>query len=288
VVPDASRASDAIHLAVVNGAKVVVMAWAELWGYDNINDEIDMHYYYDDVMFVGAAGTCPGSDCPHMGTAMFPAAKGEVLAVTGAASNGSRPSNMYDVGDKWTAVTAYTDLATTGLYTSNLVNLAGSSGATGVVGGVAALVRSRYPTKTAWQTMDWLRATSGHNCAAPNAWRDLMINAFAAVGGFCSSRINGAALVEFYSTDPDGRYETYSVNLSGGVGPYSIRWMTGETTSSITQWFHPSQNGEQRHVWVEVQDLGSGDPVVRHETYVRVLDLTGGQGCTPVWPEISC
>jgi len=172
--------------------------------------------------------------------------------------------------------------------TSNIVNLSGSSGATGVVGGVAALVRSRYPTQTASWVVTRLRTTAGINCSAPIDWRSLMVNAFAAVGGFCPSRIQGATLVEFYSGDPDGRWETYSVSVSGGVGPYTVRWMTGETGTSISQWFHPSQDGEQRHIWVEMQDLGSGDPVVRNETYVRVLDLTGGSGCTPIPPAITC
>lgn len=291
VWPNTSRAAQAIHLAATTGlAKVIVMAWAEVNWYDNISNEIDAHFYQDDVVFVGAAGTCPwdSDSCPSPSSPMFPASKGEVLAVTGAAGDGSRPDKMYDVGDKWAAVTAYTDLATTGLGTTTIKNISGSSGATGVVGGIAALVRSRYPSESASWVMTRLRTTSGINCSAPVAWRNLMVHAFAAVGGFCPSRIMGATLAEFYSDDPDGRWETYSVSVSGGVGPYAVRWMTGETSTSIQQWFHPSQDGELRHIWVELQDLGSVDPAIRNEVYVRVLDLTGDEDCTPVPPAITC
>lgn len=58
--PDVENAGLAIHDAVVNGhARVVIMAWGEEHWYDNVANEITYHCYNDDVMFVGAAGTCP-------------------------------------------------------------------------------------------------------------------------------------------------------------------------------------------------------------------------------------
>lgn len=289
--PSVQAAALAIHIAATQGSKVVVMAWGELHWYDVISNEIDNHFYNDDVLFVGAAGTCIlGSACPNFNSAVFPSMKEEVLSVTGAATDGSRPTNMYDYGAK-SGVVAYTNLATTGLRTSTIVNLSGSSAATGVVGGVAALVRARYPSMTARQAMDQIIHTAGINCSAPSAWHDQMINAYAAVGGFCPLRMQGPRLVTFYSGESDTKDVTYYVTMSGGSGNYSVRWMTGETTTSITQSYHVSDAYlPQREVWVEVRDLGDSDPYQRTTAYVRVLDNTGqgGGGCTPVPPQFTC
>lgn len=183
--PIRGNANDAIDSVVAHGAKVVIMAWGMDTGSDLLSNTIDDAYYNRDVMFVGAAGTCPiGSYCPRMDSAVFPASKEEVLAATGANHDGSRPGDMFAYGGK-SGVLAYTNLATTGLQRSDLVNLAGSSAATGIVGGIATLVRAYNPQLTNRQAMDRLIRTSGSTCGAPHAWTEAMVNASAAVGGPC-------------------------------------------------------------------------------------------------------
>lgn len=124
-----------------------------------------------------------------MSTAVFPAEMEEVLAATGANGSGSRPGNMYDYGTK-SGVVAYTNLPTTGIGSNTIVNLAGSSASAGVVGGVAALVRARYLYMNNQAVMDRLISTSGGECAGLNgaAWRDAVVNAYAALGGICITR----------------------------------------------------------------------------------------------------
>lgn len=245
VIPSGGPAGNAIHWAATHGSRVIVMAWGfppgETSGY--VSDEIDYHYYNDGVVFVGAAGTCPaGSGCSHMESAIFPASKEEVLAVSGANHDGSRPGSMYDWGNK-SGIMAYTNLATTGLRRSDLVNLGGSSGATGIVGGIAALVRGRLPRLDPREIMDRLIQTSGGICGAPHSWRESMINASAAAGGPCVSYLWGPEV--YYSHDANYPSDNYPRDAwvlvarslssgvwAGGSGSYRVEWLAGREAIS--------------------------------------------------------
>jgi len=228
-----------------------------------------------------------------METAVFPAEMEEVLAVTGADSNGTRPSDMYDFGTK-SGVLAYTNLASTGLRTTTLQNISGSSGATGIIGGIATLVRSRYPAMTNRNVMDRLIATAGTTCGGNNmpAWRDALVNAYAALGGVCIDGTPiGPSQVIFYPGSRVDSVITYSVNVSQGLGPISIRWMTGETTSSIQVHFHPLQASSiPIYVYADIQDLGTSNPPFRKSMPVHVINNTGsgsgGGTCRP--PMLHC
>jgi hypothetical protein len=281
----------AIRLAGQSGAKVIEIAWSG--GGDFVDDEIDYWYYNHDVMFVGAAGTCPiGDSCTDMSSAVFPAAKGEVLAVTGAASDGTRPSGMFNYGSKG-GVLAYTNIAATGLHTSAIVGLGGSSGASAVVAGVAGLVRSHEPGLTNRQVMDRLLDTRGDHCwNPPPQFQNDMINAWAALGGLCvRPGPIGPQEVIFYPGSRSDSVITYSVQWSQGIGPVSVRWMTGETTLSIQVHFHPGDAGViPKQVYVDVQDLGTAYPPIRRAAAVRVINNTGSTGgggtCRP--PMLHC
>ncbi|MEP6765216.1 MAG: S8/S53 family peptidase [Gemmatimonadaceae bacterium] len=216
-----------------DSSRVVVMAWGFIPGYtpfsNLVSDAIDYHYYNRDVMFVGAAGTCPiGSSCPNMGSAVFPASKEEVLAVTAAGSDGTQPSNVYNYGSK-SGITAYTGLATVGLI-PGVLSIGGSSAATGFIGGAAALIRQRYPTLSARGVMDQLIQTSGSVCGAPLTWRESMVNVSAALGGPCILRFLGILTItdsletqDYYSLV----HKTGGMNAPmgiGGSGSYSAQW----------------------------------------------------------------
>jgi hypothetical protein len=242
--PQIDKAADAIANAVANGARVVVMAWGEFNFYDLVANLIAYFYYNGDVMFVGAAGTCPiGNSCPRMGSAVFPAELEEVLAVSGADADGTRPENMYDWGSK-SGVLAYTNLASTGMRTTAIVNVSGSSGATGLVGGVATLVRAKTPSLTNRQVMDRIIQTSGSLCGGPHAWRDDMVNASAAVGGPCVWRLVGPLgpffIANYYINDQSlgmnsvtgaAQFVTrhWANNaFAGGSGSYQFDWTFGD------------------------------------------------------------
>lgn len=118
VVTDEAAASSAIYYTAVYAfAKVMTLAWGTATGSQAISDAIDNAYYNYDVVLVGAAGTCWSGtdDCPGMGSAVFPASKGEVLAASGSNWNGTRPMDNFDWGSKIEGVLAYTRLATVGM-----------------------------------------------------------------------------------------------------------------------------------------------------------------------------
>jgi hypothetical protein len=230
-VPDEYDAQIAIQNAANGGSKVIIMAWGLLNGSTGVDNTIDYYYYQDDIVFVGAAGTCPiGGSCPQMNSAVFPASKGEVLAVAGAEHDGQKPNNMYDWGSKPEGVVAYTNLATTGNQTDDIVNLGGSSGATAFVGGAAALVRARYPSLTAGQIVERIVRTSV-SCAAAGAWRPL-INVSAAVGGPCVTAMEGAnEFFHNFNTELDFfvlvRRPAPDGFDFGGSGSYNAVWEIG-------------------------------------------------------------
>jgi hypothetical protein len=281
----------ALREAGQSGAKVIEIAWGGSSYF--MSDEIDYWYYNQDVTFVGAAGTCPfGDSCTDMSSAVFPASKGEVLAVTGAASDGTRPTGMFNYGSKG-GVLAYTNIAATGLHTSTIMALGGSSGASAVVAGVAGLIRSHEPWLTNRQVMDRLLNTRGDRCwNPPPQFQNDMINAWAALGGMCvPPGPVGPSQVIFYPGSRVDSVITYSVRVSQGVGPISFRWMTGETTSSIQVHFHPYQAGPLPiQVYADIQDLGTPYPPIRKAASVRVIDNTGSGGgggtCRP--PMLHC
>ena len=308
LISSSGWAATAIHLAAearrfgVSSAepRVVIMAWGQLSWSDVIANEIRTHHTRTtapngdvvrgtDVLFVGAAGTCAffghsicNSIAP-MSSAVFPASMAEVLAVTGAASDGQRPIKMYDFGTK-AGVVAYTNVATTGLDRPELTHLSGSSGATGVVGGIAALVRARNPGMSARQVMDRLISTAGFLCGSPPVWRDALVNASAAAGGACVSRVIGPTDVWLPPYDPYGS-ETATFFIeppSGGSGQFAIRWSNGGSGLSADYRIWAPQPGRMPPagqtpvypLWVEVRDLVTGTVDYR-EHRVRIQGWTG-------------
>ncbi len=237
VAPDNGVVSGVLVDSAANaGAKVIIMAFGfpphTNLGTSFLSDVIDYHHYVGDVLFVGAAGTCPiGNSCPQINTAVFPASKEEVLAVSGAGSDGARPNGMYNYGNK-SGILAYTGLATVGL-TSGLLSINGSSAATGFVGGAAALVRQRFPGLTARQAMNQLMSTTtGSQCGEAPAWRQSMVNVSAAVGGACVSGLKGP-FVHYTNTINSQEYSArvktaigYNAPPGGvgGSGSYSAQW----------------------------------------------------------------
>lgn len=242
VVPGELPAGDALLTAGLSGPKVIVMAWALLSYSTFVSDVIDYFHYTHDIMFVGAAGTCTGIGWCYGNdnTAMFPASKEEVLAVTGANHDGSRPE-VHDFGNK-SGVVAYTSLATVGL-TSGIVTIRGSSGATGFVAGAAALVRARNPSYSARQAMDAIMWSSGIRCGAPLAWRDAMINVSAAVGGACVSHMFGDITYYIHPWNlPSYSPVDYWVRtlrssaqfVPGGSGSYAPQWAARPEQEVVT------------------------------------------------------
>lgn len=279
---DEAAASAAVYyIGVYAHAKVITMAWGSLTGNSGISDTIDNLYYNYDVMFVGAAGTCWGGTgyCPNMGSAVFPASKGEVLAATGANWDGSRPTDNYDWGANFEGVLTYTTLATVGLGSGTASDLGGSSASTGVIAGVAALVRSRYPWLNAHDAMYRILNTDGAICRdPPPAWRPGMVNALAAVGGPCILQINGPTTINI-TAPTDYATADYSVTVIGdNSANYTYSWSTQHPGNTTTAYFYA--NGwtpYQSYVTVTATDPATGASVTRTlSIYMNSTDGSGG------------
>jgi hypothetical protein len=176
-----------------------------------------------------------------MNEPVFPAKMSQVVAVTAARHDGTRPHvNNYSL--KYAGVVAYTDLVSNRMsHPGALLEISGSSGATGVVGGIAALIRARNPLFNRHQVIDRIVRTNGASCGASDVWRDNMINASAAVGGPCVQRMSGPTTVftngnpiAFQSAVP---FTVLTVKhfsdgyVPGGSGSYAAQWSPGALVS---------------------------------------------------------
>lgn len=286
LITDEYSAAVAIYASYNNGrANVIMMAW---WG-TTISDAIDAFYYGNDVVFVGAAGTCHNSsdDCPGMGSAVFPAEKGEVLAATGTNWEGTRPHDNYDWGSKIEGVLSYTRVASVGIGGA-AAELNGSSAPTGVIAGVAALVRSRYPYMSNHDVVHRILDTDGDKCHdPPPQWRNSMVNAVAAVGGPCLSHISGPTGVGPIAKPTESATAHFSVTATGdNSANYTYRWSNNAPGSSIsyTFWANFGWTSYTMPVTVAVTDPATGVQASRTvNVYVRAHDPD-----PPCGPGVMC
>jgi subtilisin family serine protease len=223
----ATHAFEGIRLAGNANSRVITMAWGTPFHYDVISDEIDRLYYRappNDVVFVAAAGTS-AADLPDKNIVVFPASKSNVIAVSSADFDGNRDNQSHYGSD--VDVVAYQKVTTAGPPgTGVLSTIENTSAATGVVGGVAALVRSRYPTMANYNVMARIKSTAGATCGIRSNFGPI-VNGLAAVGGVCASAITGSTAL---SVPGNGSVlMPYSADISGGIGPLKIEWSNGLT-----------------------------------------------------------
>jgi serine protease len=145
-------AKQSVRIAAQGGAQIVVMGWQSMNWWWQVSDEIKYWHRNRPILFIAAAGTSGCGDGILDSNVVFPADMGEVMAVTGQ----RHPDNVIPCGihyGKQVELTAYMDVPTTGQRTEDMVGIGGSSNATAVVAGIAALTWSYTP----WLTRDQLR-----------------------------------------------------------------------------------------------------------------------------------
>jgi Subtilase family len=238
------------------GAKVISMAWGGAFWSWSVADEIDFGFYERDIVFIGAAGTS-GTFLPQNWVA-FPAMMPEVLAVSSTRPNGTRDAESH-YGPELD-VTAYGDVPTTDQSGAGLSGLGRSSGATAVVTGVAALVRSRFPFLNAPDVYARIKSYAGSTCGIHTTFGPV-VNALPAVGSFCDELpIAGPGSVWFESsTDAPQTLPLHAPSLMGN--PAGFQWSDGSTVQSRSFTVEPGAPGsvELRYApWVTVTDLLSG------------------------------
>jgi len=206
------------------GARIIEMAFGGTFTSFFLADEIALQHNRIDrpgVLFVGAAGTLL---CPFWAPVSFPARLPEVLAVTGVNRDGSLATEVC-TGPQVDLAAVLEDFETTGDTLGSVITLGGSSGASALVSGIAALVWSQNPTMTRDEVRDRLQAT---------AWRSGplgvgVVDAYAATGGIRSARITGPSGVVSAN-------QTFTLQTSIiGAGPFSFLWDRGETSASVSR-----------------------------------------------------
>jgi serine protease len=142
-----SDAKYSVRIAARSGARIIVTGWQSMNWWWQVSDEIKYWHYNRPILFVGAAGTSRCGDGILDSNVVFPADMSEVVAVTGQRyPDGAIPCGVHYGKD--VELTAYLDVPTSGQYTRDVVTIGGSSNATAIIAGIAALVWSRNPSLT--------------------------------------------------------------------------------------------------------------------------------------------
>jgi subtilisin family serine protease len=180
---DASDAASSVRAANQYGAQVIVMAWESLNWMWQVSDEIEYWHYSRQVLFFGAAGTSGCWDGILDSNVIFPADMPEVVAVTGVTyPSGGVPCGIHHGSE--VELTSYLDVPSTGRYTADVVGMGGSSNATAVAGGIAALVWSRNPGMTRDQVRARLHQTAQYYPSRHSEEGYGLMNAYRAVTGY--------------------------------------------------------------------------------------------------------
>jgi subtilisin family serine protease len=242
---------------------IVAMAFGDAYDHSWVADEIRRQYHRTDlpggVLFVGAAGT---DACPFWDPVAFPARLPEVVAVTGRAENGGLHPRTC-TGPEVDLAAVVDEVPAPGRYPDDLVHFGGSSDATAIVSGVAAMVWSKYP---AW-TRDQVR-----NRMYDTTWGGLepdlgygVVDAFGATGGLVRLRVDGPDTVE-----PGEAYTLTAV--PGGDGPnFTYRWSNGATSPQIT--LTAGANHTIQRLTVTVTDTDTGTVLTKTKTVTARWDL---------------
>jgi serine protease len=269
VVLDAASVSDIRYgiREAATGASIINMAFGTMTAYSSISDEIRYWYNNYDRLFIGAAGT--SAELTDQMGVVFPAWISEVVAVTGVDSKGVICGNCHWGPEPEVVFSAYVDQPTTGLVSSHgdIASIGGSSNASAVVSGIAALIWSRYPTVS----RDWVIARMKYTNETGTKNSDTgygNVNAYGAIGGLYKVAIQGPAKVQ-----PGAEY-TYTAKQSNSPS-VSYLWHTGETTQSIT--IRMPHDQVMYDLWVEVTDPQG--IMVRDEMSVRIEEDTSCMEC---------
>ena len=233
------------------GARIISMAFGTTVTYSSIADEIAWHYYNRDRLFFAAAGTSLCNDSFHDVT--FPGSLSTVTTVTALDQSGGIACNAH----YGSAVdfAAYADQPTTGWGSSfTPAGIAGSSNATAILSGIAALIVADRQTSTRNDILVALTTAASLTGFRRNDIGWGVPDAYCAVRGMCLVFVDGVALIE-----TSGSY-TFAAQQSNSSGPFSYLWSSGETTQTV-QGSITVSSSTQAYVFelvVTITDLSDG------------------------------
>ena len=293
------RVVAALDTAVLHGAKVINMSFRSDNTSNAVSDRLDMYHSgvrWDgsryDVVFVAASGS-GGTVAEYWLGVVFPASHPKVIAVSAIDYDTGQPYTRAQFGPE-VEMSAYHGQPSTGTrYEGYYSGASGNtSNASGIVAGVAALVRARYPHFNNEQVRTRLRrgARDFGLIGRDSYYGYGIVNAYAAVGGFYESTLLGTKWHDQCSatTDPDRTclvsytstscfVESFRV-VAHGDGPFTYRWSTGSTSDRTTMTLCPTWDYDYT-LQVRVTD-GLQNRTHTHTAYIRV-DAGDSAGCDP-------
>ena len=251
-----------------NTKHVVAMAFGQWDWSDLLADEISRLYYQRDVLFVGAAGTGFPNIFGGSDVVVFPASMPEVLAVSSTTTAGGK--DPASSGNAKVELTALTDnlvgnlnIYSTATNSNTLTQLSHSSSATAVISGVAALVRSRFPTLNNVSVRFQLTRRSLGDCTPGRQDWKPVVDALAAVGSFCGSNVLGSiAPVEFNCLYSPAKTVTVYPSPTIGQNPFTFVWSNGSTQASTTYTAYPPQGTTKLWYNTTAVSLTATDPML--------------------------
>lgn len=213
--------------AAASRARIVAMAFGTYAHYSSIAQEISHWYYNSDRLLLAAAGTTNCIDPFHYVT--FPGTLETVTTVTGFQYGGGLACN---VSHGWQVdFAAYTNQPAQGLHGmgTTLTGIDGSSGATAVIAGMAALYLSLNPSASRSQILTALAYAASPTGFKSPQWGYGAPDGLCLVSAMCTAWIEGPNLIQ-----ESGTY-TWTVRQAASPGPFEYRWSSGETTQTITR-----------------------------------------------------
>lgn len=282
LLTDSQHVVDAIELAAVTVPErnVMNLAFGSPTYKDNIARQIEASSN-DMIVMVGAAGTSP-SWMGQQHKIAFPARMPEVVAVTGINADGSVCGNCHrNVQIEFGAYTDEPSLNPYAQASHNLagphVSISGSSGATAVISGIAALTWSANPGLTAQGVIQRMKSSSAA-VQLPNhsPWQSGsgMPNAACAVGGICRIEMQGPSVI----TEPG--HHVYTAKQIASNVDASYDWSTGHTTSSAPL-VVTTLPAEDEHVQLSVTVTDhKGVSITRSRTII-IRSATSPPDCPP-------
>lgn len=232
----AEDASDAINLAALTyGSRIIVMAWGSTDWSNLVSDEIEALYHgLNDRLFVGAAGTSSCSDVVSHNHVLFPARMSEVVAVTAIHLQSNSLACNAHYGEQ-VDVAAYVPNLAPGAMSLGLgevVGIAGTSAASAIIGGIAALVWATDPTMARDEVVLRLKQAGSNYPEDSEHYGAGWVDAYAAVGGMSSitGRILDGSPVRV------GISETFRVDIVGGTMPFEYAFTSHNPQTYYGQW----------------------------------------------------
>lgn len=263
---------DATRLGIRRAAqrtRIVAMAFGTYSYYTAIDQELQYWYFNSDRLIFAAAGTTNCADPWHYVT--FPGTLETVITVTAFDETGSIACNSSRGWPVDFAAVSNQPAHGLNIISPDLAGLHGSSGATAVMAGLAAIYLGMVPTATRTQVLGALIYAASPTGGKSPLWGWGVPNALCLVAEMCTAWIEGPNLIE-----QSGTY-VWTARQAASDSPIGYQWASGETTQTVTRdvVVYPGMAEQVMHLSATVRDTRNG----RTRTDYRPVLIRSPSGC---------